>query len=40
MASLVGVLYDTFGSFLIPVTLFAVGVICYGILVWLNRIDL
>ncbi|WP_435349505.1 hypothetical protein [Haloarchaeobius sp. HRN-SO-5] len=40
MASIVGVLYETFGSFLIPATLFAVGVVGYAILVWLNRIEL
>ncbi|SDM51172.1 hypothetical protein SAMN05192554_103131 [Haloarchaeobius iranensis] len=40
MSSFVGVLYDTFGAFLIPATVFAVGILFYGVLVWLNRIEI
>lgn len=40
MRSFVGLLYETFGAFLIPATVFAVGVLFYAVLVWLNRIDL
>lgn len=34
----VGFLVDTFGPFLIPVVVFAAGVVGYGVLVVLNRL--
>ncbi|WP_435358182.1 hypothetical protein [Haloarchaeobius sp. DFWS5] len=40
MLSLVGDLYDTFGPFLIPATLFAIGVAFYAIMVYLNQVRL
>ncbi|WP_435332587.1 hypothetical protein [Haloarchaeobius sp. TZWWS8] len=40
MLSLVGDLYQTFGPFVIPATLFALGIVFYAILVYLNQIRL
>lgn len=37
VADLLDGLVNTFGPFLIPVILFAVGLVGYGVLVWLGR---
>ncbi|WP_439026255.1 hypothetical protein [Haloarchaeobius sp. DT45] len=40
MLSVLGDVYEVFGPFLIPATLFALGVLFYAVMVYLNQIRL